>query len=144
MGHGICWMPGFVFDTATDGSTFVDVVVEYRYFDRDYFASGATPSTSAEQRVSCLSYVYDDALPIAMCAEGFSVTLLQEALGLTADGSFGPATAIAVRDAQQRTGLPVTGVVDAATWAALGVTAHAPYPDLNGDGVIDGSEFPFD
>jgi hypothetical protein len=33
-------------------------------------------------------------------------------------------------------------VLDAATWAALGVTADAPFPDLNGDGVIDGSELP--
>ncbi|MGN9909226.1 peptidoglycan-binding domain-containing protein [Phytohabitans sp. LJ34] len=38
---------------------------------------------------------------------------------LVVDGSFGPATETATREFQKQAGLPVTGVVDAATWAAL-------------------------
>ena len=41
-------------------------------------------------------------------------------LHLAVDGRFGPATAAAVQTLQQRAGLPITGDVDAATWAALG------------------------
>ncbi|MGE5507220.1 MAG: LysM peptidoglycan-binding domain-containing protein [Chitinophagales bacterium] len=39
--------------------------------------------------------------------------------GLTVDNVFGPATEAAVKDFQRRTGLPVTGIVDAATWRRL-------------------------
>ena len=54
------------------------------------------------------------------------VTVLQQklaALGfaVTADGSFGPGTKAAVQQFQTSKGLPSTGVVDAATWKALGL-----------------------
>ncbi len=38
---------------------------------------------------------------------------------LEVDGIFGPLTEASTKDFQQRTGLPVTGVVDEATWNAL-------------------------
>jgi peptidoglycan hydrolase-like protein with peptidoglycan-binding domain len=38
---------------------------------------------------------------------------------LAVDGIFGPLTETATREFQQQAGLPVTGVVDEATWAAL-------------------------
>lgn len=87
-------------------------------------------------------YTYDNELPISVCSEGESVALFQEALGLEADGYFGPGTQNALTMIQDRAGLPVTRRIDATTWAHLGVTTNAPYPDLNGDGVVDASEFP--
>jgi peptidoglycan hydrolase-like protein with peptidoglycan-binding domain len=38
---------------------------------------------------------------------------------LEVDGSFGPLTLTATKEFQQQVGLPATGVVDEATWAAL-------------------------
>jgi len=38
---------------------------------------------------------------------------------LAVDGSFGPKTQTATQEFQKQVGLPVTGVVDAATWQAL-------------------------
>jgi peptidoglycan hydrolase-like protein with peptidoglycan-binding domain len=49
------------------------------------------------------------------------VLALQAALHITPlSGWFGPVTQQAVRTLQQTKGLPVTGIVDAATWRALG------------------------
>lgn len=50
---------------------------------------------------------------------GSAVVRLQRLVGATADGIFGPITRSAVVAAQQRHGLPGTGVVDTATWRAL-------------------------
>ena len=53
-------------------------------------------------------------------SSGRHVALLQRALGLAADGIFGPATARAVRRLQRRRGMTVDGIVGPATWDALG------------------------
>jgi cell wall-associated NlpC family hydrolase len=50
------------------------------------------------------------------------VRLLQNAVGTTVDGGFGPHTKAAVEAAQRRLKLAVTGVVTVPTWAALGLT----------------------
>ena len=49
-----------------------------------------------------------------------SVHGLQRALGITADGVFGPGTLRAVKRFQRSKGLTADGVVGPATWAALG------------------------
>lgn len=50
---------------------------------------------------------------------GAAVKALQKALGVTADGAFGPKTEAAVKTFQTRHHLPANGVVSAATWKAL-------------------------
>jgi hypothetical protein len=52
---------------------------------------------------------------------GASVKGVQRALGITADGVFGPATKRAVKRFQRRHGLTVDGVVGPQTLAALGL-----------------------
>lgn len=53
---------------------------------------------------------------------GDDVKTLQSALGITADGDFGPATKAAVLAFQKKQKLYADGIVGSATWAALGVT----------------------
>jgi peptidoglycan hydrolase-like protein with peptidoglycan-binding domain len=52
-------------------------------------------------------------------SQGRQVSMLQHALGIEVDGKFGPQTAAAVRSFQARHHLPVNGVVDAQTSAAI-------------------------
>jgi len=54
--------------------------------------------------------------PFKFGAKGASVKKVQEALGITADGEFGPGTEKAIKAFQKKSGLPVTGVVDATTY----------------------------
>jgi lysozyme family protein len=54
---------------------------------------------------------------------GRAVRALQHALGLRADGVFGPRTRRAVRRFQRRHGMTVDGIAGRATLAALGLTA---------------------
>jgi len=55
-------------------------------------------------------------------ASGSSVSAIQRALGITADGVYGPQTRAAVRSFQRREGLAVDGVAGPATLAALGLS----------------------
>jgi peptidoglycan hydrolase-like protein with peptidoglycan-binding domain len=58
---------------------------------------------------------------------GAAVIALQKALGITADGAFGPKTEAAVKAFQTRKHLPANGIVSAATWQALmGKTTTPP------------------
>jgi peptidoglycan hydrolase-like protein with peptidoglycan-binding domain len=57
--------------------------------------------------------------PFKVGAKGSSVKKVQEALGLTADGEFGPGTDKAVKAFQKKSGLTVTGIVDATTYKKI-------------------------
>lgn len=54
---------------------------------------------------------------------GDAVAALQQKLGITADGQFGPATDIAVRAYQTANNLTADGIVGPATWAKLEASA---------------------
>lgn len=101
-------------------------------------------ASTGDVGVVCDDYSYDDELPISVCSRGLSVELAQEQLGLNVDGFFGPGTRAAIEDFQASAGLVVDGVLDVETWRLLGAGEGLPYDDFNGDGVIDGSEIPFD
>ena len=57
--------------------------------------------------------------PFKVGAKGGSVKKVQQALGLTADGAFGPGTEKAVKAFQKKSSLPVTGVVDITTYKKI-------------------------
>jgi cell wall-associated NlpC family hydrolase len=65
------------------------------------------------------------------------VKTVQQAVGTAADGDFGPATQKALRTWQKAHHVTVSGVVDAATWAALPakVSARACGQRVGGSGV---------
>lgn len=56
------------------------------------------------------------------------VSAVQQVVGTTPDGSYGPATAAAVSAFQTAHDVPATGVVDAATWRAVLAVAAAAQP----------------
>jgi peptidoglycan hydrolase-like protein with peptidoglycan-binding domain len=70
---------------------------------------------------------------------GSNVVALQRALGVTADGVYGPQTAAAVRAFQRRSGLAVDGVAGPVTLSALGLSGAvtaAPAPNSGGGGAL--------
>jgi hypothetical protein len=66
-----------------------------------------------------------DGAPTPTQRAGGSVAALQRALGIAADGVYGPQTAAAVRTFQRNHGLAADGVAGAATMAALGLGGTA-------------------
>jgi len=58
------------------------------------------------------------------------IAVAQKALAVTADGAFGAQTQAALISWQTRAGVPITGVLDKATWAKLVPTPPAPAPVL--------------
>ncbi len=57
--------------------------------------------------------------PFKIGAKGASVKKVQEALGLAADGQFGPGTDKAIKDFQKKNKLTVNGVVDSVTYKKI-------------------------
>lgn len=72
--------------------------------------------------------------------EGSVVKAAQQLLGVKADGVFGPNTEAAVREAQAEADVPVSGIIDGPTWAALdvGEVPASAIEDLRG-GHVDPS-----
>ena len=58
---------------------------------------------------------------VARGDRGAAVAALQRALGVSADGIFGPHTAAALLDSQRRHHVPATGLTDPQTWSAVGL-----------------------
>ena len=73
---------------------------------------------------------------------GVSVSAIQRALGLPADGVFGRKTKAAVRRFQRRHGLDVDGVVGPATLAALGLSADTSDDESATDAGDDATAAP--
>jgi resuscitation-promoting factor RpfB len=68
-------------------------------------------------------------------AAGGTVVALQRALGVPADGAFGPQTRRAVRRFQRSHGLTVDGIAGPATLRALGIAASPTKPAATGGGT---------
>jgi hypothetical protein len=66
---------------------------------------------------------------------GGSVVALQKALGVAADGVYGPQTAAALRAFQRNHGLAVDGVAGPATMSALGLSGSAATAAPSGGGT---------
>ena len=69
-------------------------------------------------------------------SKGDDVKKLQEKLGLTADGNFGPGTEKAVKEWQTANGLTADGIVGSGTWGKMfentPTVSSAPAPTVGG------------
>ena len=80
-------------------------------------STGTVSTASVKQQRSAIE-LPSNAL-VSFGDTGDAVAAVQREVGVDDDGIFGPITRGAVSRYQQRMGLPVTGSVDAKTWAAL-------------------------
>ena len=82
-------------------------------------SSGVNAAVAGEGPGERAIEIREGGLPLQLGSEGELVAHVQRALGVTADGVFGPQTDAAVRAYQARAGLQVDGVVGLATWGSL-------------------------
>ncbi len=87
-------------------------------------STGSEPATTTEHTISLNSE-----------SQGRQVEMLQEALGITADGVYGPQTEEAVKSFQSSKGLTADGIVGPATIAALRGHAKASSAGVRRDAV---------
>ena len=80
---------------------------------------GSSDAPSKPSPVAPASAAKKEFKPFKIGAKGASVKIVQQALGLKADGEFGPGTDKAVKAFQKGNGLKVTGIVDAQTFKAI-------------------------
>jgi peptidoglycan hydrolase-like protein with peptidoglycan-binding domain len=81
--------------------------------------SGGAPVPAAAPAVATASSGIDMNTTIRVGSRGETVRALQQKLGLTADGSFGPGTEAAVKKWQASNGLTADGVVGPRTLAKM-------------------------
>lgn len=77
-------------------------------------------SGSSARTVAVSKFAKYERITLRVGSRGATVRVLQRALHVSADGVFGPQTKAAVVALQFRAHLPQTGVVNTATWRALG------------------------
>lgn len=85
-------------------------------------SGGSKNSGSSKSSGGGSKYVADDTLPLKLYSKDGSknlVSKVQKALGIKADGYYGPDTVAAVKAFQKKKGLVVDGIVGENTWAAL-------------------------
>ena len=78
-------------------------------------------------------------------SRGENVKIVQEHLGLKADGDFGPMTEKAVKEWQQRNGLVPDGIIGKNSLSKMGISLKEDSQDFDitwKDKVIEGSHFP--
>ena len=82
--------------------------------------------------------------PLRAGSRGEAVRAWQEALGVTADGEFGPGTAAATRRWQQSNGLDPDGIVGEQSWNKMFAGTPAPTPETPGpaDPEVEPEEHP--
>ncbi|HEY8822947.1 MAG TPA: peptidoglycan-binding protein [Dermatophilaceae bacterium] len=94
------------------------------------YAGQYAPLYTVPRTAACPTY-----LPVAPASpypvyvigqKNAQIAVAQKALTVTPDGSFGPKTQAALVAWQRRAGVPITGVLDKATWAKLVPTPPAP------------------
>src|SRR5437764_245417 len=85
--------------------------------------SGLSAATADAQSTNALPGPVTTCASVGVGAKGPAVKTIQTLVGADADGDFGPLTTAAVKVWQRQHDVAVTGVVDAATWAAMPVRA---------------------
>jgi SpoIID/LytB domain protein len=78
--------------------------------------------------------------PLREGSQGESVALWQQALGIAADGDFGPGTTAATREWQQANGLTPDGIVGATSWNKMFAPSSTPTPPGSETDTEDESE----
>jgi murein DD-endopeptidase MepM/ murein hydrolase activator NlpD len=97
-------------------------------------SSGLQAAVAAESPANRAIEIREGGLPLQLGSQGDLVAHVQRALGITADGVFGPQTDAAVRQYQARAGLQVDGIVGPVTWGSL-FQGGASASDVGGDNV---------
>ncbi len=97
-------------------------------------SSGLQASVASESPANRAIEIREGGLPLHLGSSGDLVAHVQRALGLPADGIFGPQTDAAVRAYQARAGLAVDGVVGPITWGSL-FERQASASAVGGDNV---------
>jgi peptidoglycan hydrolase-like protein with peptidoglycan-binding domain len=103
--------------------------------------AGVTLAVAVFSVAAAGALAQDAATPLAPGVQSTdTVRALQQKLGVSADGVYGPKTRAAVKRFQRRNGLTPDGVAGPRTLAALGLTAAAP--DQQADASEDASAPP--